>query len=100
MVFITDVNGLMLNEKLVGSMTLEQAKASLSKIGFGMEKKVLACIEALEMGVQEAIIASGQVENPLSGSDCAQKLHGDISKMSERKPTPSVPISKVSGKYW
>lgn len=67
-VFITDVNGLMLNEKLVGSMTLEQAKASLSKIGFGMEKKVLACIEALEMGVQEAIIASGQVENPLSAA--------------------------------
>jgi len=67
-VFITDVNGLMLNEKLVGSMTLEQAKASRSKIGFGMEKKVLACIEALEMGVQEAIIASGQVENPLSAA--------------------------------
>jgi [amino group carrier protein]-L-2-aminoadipate 6-kinase len=65
-IFITNVNGLMLNEKLVTSMTLDQAKAALSKIGFGMEKKVLACIEALEMGVQEAIIASGQVENPLS----------------------------------
>jgi [amino group carrier protein]-L-2-aminoadipate 6-kinase len=65
-IFITDVNGLMLNEKLVSSMTLNQAKAALPKIGFGMEKKVLACIEALEMGVQEAIIASGQVENPVS----------------------------------
>jgi acetylglutamate/LysW-gamma-L-alpha-aminoadipate kinase len=31
-----------------------------------MDKKVLASIEALEMGVKEAIIASGQVENPLS----------------------------------
>jgi acetylglutamate/LysW-gamma-L-alpha-aminoadipate kinase len=47
-------------------MTLNQAKEALPKIGFGMEKKVLACIEALEMGVHEAIIASGQVENPLS----------------------------------
>jgi [amino group carrier protein]-L-2-aminoadipate 6-kinase len=65
-IFITNVNGLMLNEKLVTSMRLDQAKAALSKIGFGMEKKVLACIEALEMGVQEAIIASGQVKNPLS----------------------------------
>jgi [amino group carrier protein]-L-2-aminoadipate 6-kinase len=65
-IFITNVNGLILNEKLVSSMTLSQAKAALPKIGFGMEKKVLACIEAVEMGVQEAIIASGRVENPLS----------------------------------
>src|SRR5215218_4290517 len=67
-IFITNVNGLMLNEKLVTSMTLDQAKAALSKIGFGMEKKVLACIEALEMGVKEAIIASGQIDNPISSA--------------------------------
>ena len=67
-IFITNVNGLMLNEKLVTSITLNHAKTVLSKIGFGMEKKVLACIEALEMGVREAIIASGQVENPFSAA--------------------------------
>ncbi|MDP8888023.1 MAG: [LysW]-aminoadipate/[LysW]-glutamate kinase [Thermoproteota archaeon] len=65
-IFVTDVNGLILNEKLVNSMTLDQAKGALPKIGSGMDKKVLACIEALEMGVKEAVIASGQVENPLS----------------------------------
>lgn len=65
-IFITDVNGLILNEKLVSSMTLDQAKEALPKIGSGMDKKVLACIEALEMGVKEAVIASGQTENPLS----------------------------------
>jgi len=67
-IFITNVNGLMLNEKLVTNMTLEQAKKALPKIGFGMEKKVLACTEALEMGVKEAIIASGQVDNPISAA--------------------------------
>jgi acetylglutamate/LysW-gamma-L-alpha-aminoadipate kinase len=67
-IFITNVNGLMLNEKLVTAMTLEQAKETLPKIGFGMEKKVLACTEALEMGVEEAIIASGQVDNPISSA--------------------------------
>ena len=67
-IFITNVNGLMLNEKLVTAMTLDQAKAALPKIGFGMEKKVLACTEALEMGVKEAIIASGQVEKPISAA--------------------------------
>jgi acetylglutamate/LysW-gamma-L-alpha-aminoadipate kinase len=65
-IFVTDVNGLILNQKIVNSMTLDQAKGALPKIGSGMDKKVLACIEALEMGVKEAIIASGQVENPLS----------------------------------
>lgn len=65
-IFITDVNGLTLNEKLVNSITLDQAKGALPKIGPGMDKKVLACIEALQMGVKEAIIASGQVESPLS----------------------------------
>jgi [amino group carrier protein]-L-2-aminoadipate 6-kinase len=65
-IFITDVNGLILNEKLVNSMTLDEAKGALPKIGSGMDKKVLASIEALEMGVKEAVIASGQVENPLS----------------------------------
>ena len=65
-IFITDVNGLILNEKLVSSMTLDQAKAASPKIGSGMDKKVLACIEALEMGVKEAVIASGQTENPVS----------------------------------
>ena len=67
-IFITNVNGLMLNEKLVTALTLEQAKETLPKIGFGMEKKVLACTEALEMGVKEAIIASGQVDNPVSSA--------------------------------
>jgi acetylglutamate/LysW-gamma-L-alpha-aminoadipate kinase len=67
-IFITNVNGLMLNEKLVTHMTLEQAKETLPRIGFGMEKKILACTEALEMGVSEAIIASGQVDNPISAA--------------------------------
>jgi acetylglutamate/LysW-gamma-L-alpha-aminoadipate kinase len=67
-IFMTNVNGLILDEKLVTYMTYDQAKTAISKIGFGMQKKVIACIEALEMGVREAIIASGQVENPISAS--------------------------------
>ena len=67
-IFITNVNGLILDDKLVTNMTYEQAKTVISRIGFGMQKKVLACTEALEMGVKEAIIASGQIENPISAS--------------------------------
>jgi [amino group carrier protein]-L-2-aminoadipate 6-kinase len=65
-IFITNVNGLSLNDTLITHMTLEQAKEVLPQIGFGMEKKVLAAIEALQMGVEEAVIASGQTEKPFS----------------------------------
>jgi len=40
----------------------------MPKIGFGMEKKILAATEALEMGVKEALIANGQKENPISSA--------------------------------
>ncbi|HZE79220.1 MAG TPA: [LysW]-aminoadipate/[LysW]-glutamate kinase [Nitrososphaeraceae archaeon] len=67
-IFITNVDGLVLEQKLVTKLTVDEAKVVLPKIGFGMEKKVLACIEALEMGVKEAIISSGQRENPISSA--------------------------------
>ncbi len=65
-IFLTDVNGLMMDGKLVEHLTLDEAKRMLPRIGHGMEKKVLACTEALSMGVREAIIASGKVENPIN----------------------------------
>lgn len=67
-IFITNVNGVMLDGSLISHLTIGQAKAIMPKIGFGMEKKVLACTEAIEMGVKEAIIGSGQVYNPLSSA--------------------------------
>jgi acetylglutamate/LysW-gamma-L-alpha-aminoadipate kinase len=67
-VFITNVAGLILDDKLVTEITLEQANASLSKIGYGMEKKIIASKEAIEMGVNESVIASGKVEYPISAA--------------------------------
>ncbi|MGN6347377.1 MAG: [LysW]-aminoadipate/[LysW]-glutamate kinase [Candidatus Nitrosocosmicus sp.] len=64
-IFITNVNGLILEEKVVDHLTFEEAKNLLPKIGPGMEKKILASTEALTLGVKESIIASGSVENPI-----------------------------------
>jgi len=64
--FLTNVDGLLMNDKLVKSLSLAEAKELLPKIGFGMEKKILAATEALEMGVKQALIANGQKENPIS----------------------------------
>ena len=64
--FLTDVDGLLMNDKLVKHLSLAEAKEILPKIGFGMEKKVLAATESLEMGVKQALISNGQRENPIS----------------------------------
>jgi len=66
--FLTNVDGLLMDDQLVTSLTLDEAKAIMPKIGFGMEKKILAATEALDMGVNEALIANGQRENPISAA--------------------------------
>jgi len=66
--FITDVDGLIMEEKLVENLTLAEAKEIRPKVGFGMEKKILAATEALDMGVNEVLIANGQKENPISAA--------------------------------
>jgi acetylglutamate/LysW-gamma-L-alpha-aminoadipate kinase len=67
-IFITNVDGLLIDNKLVTNLTYQEAKDILPKIGFGMEKKVLAATEALSMGVKEAIITSGNRENPITSA--------------------------------
>jgi [amino group carrier protein]-L-2-aminoadipate 6-kinase len=64
-IFITNVNGLMMDNHLIPSISLQEAINILPQIGPGMEKKVFACTEALSMGVKKAIIASGSVQNPI-----------------------------------
>jgi len=66
--FITNVDGLLMDDKLVTKLTLAEAKEIRPKIGPGMEKKILAATEALDMGVKEALIANGQRENPISSA--------------------------------
>ena len=66
--FLTNVDGLLMDEKLVKKLSLVEAKEILPKIGFGMEKKILAATESLEMGVKQALIANGQRENPISSA--------------------------------
>jgi acetylglutamate/LysW-gamma-L-alpha-aminoadipate kinase len=65
-VFVTNVDGLQLDGKLAARLTPEDAKSRLPKIGFGMQKKVMAAVEAVEGGVKEAIICSGRRSSPLS----------------------------------
>ena len=67
-VFLTNVDGLMLDGKLVESMSVSAASSRLSEVGFGMQKKVIAAVDAVRAGVKEAIICSGARDQPLSNA--------------------------------
>ena len=67
-IFLTNVDGLHLDDKLVKNLSASQAKEYLPKIGFGMEKKILASTEALMLGAKEVIISSGKVSNPVTSA--------------------------------
>ena len=65
-VFLTNVDGLKLDDILATHLTPSEASSNLPKIGFGMQKKVMAAVEAVEAGVKEAIICSGTRSGPLT----------------------------------
>lgn len=64
-IFLTDTEGLILNGAVVRTLTTEEAKKTLSSIGQGMDKKVIAAVEAVEMGAVRSIIASGLKNHPI-----------------------------------
>ena len=64
--FATDVDGLSLEGRLVAHLDPSEASSRLPRIGFGMQKKVMAAVEAVNGGVGEAIICSGTRSDPLA----------------------------------
>lgn len=65
-IFLTDVEGVMFDGEYVKNLSLKESEQLLPKMGPGMDKKVLASIEALKAGVREAIISSGFIEEPVA----------------------------------
>lgn len=65
-VFATNVEGLTLGGSLIQRISSAEALAKLPTIGFGMQKKVMAAVEAVGGGVKEAIICSGTRDSPIS----------------------------------
>jgi len=49
-------------------LSLEDAQRLLPKIGPGMDKKVLASVEAMKAGAKEAVISSGFVDEPVTSA--------------------------------
>lgn len=68
LIFLTDVEGLILDGKLVSKLRVSEVKGVLPKIGRGMITKVYAATEALNMGVGEVLVSSGLERMPISSS--------------------------------
>ena len=68
LLFLTDVEGLVMEGKMVQRLRPAEAKEILPEIGPGMITKIHAAIEALERGVREVIICSGVGSTPLSSA--------------------------------
>ncbi|MEM2920832.1 MAG: [LysW]-aminoadipate/[LysW]-glutamate kinase [Candidatus Bathyarchaeia archaeon] len=66
LVFLTDVMGVMKEGEVIKVLRLEEARTLVKEIGFGMNRKLMAAVEAVDSGVCEAIISSGQIENPVT----------------------------------
>jgi acetylglutamate/LysW-gamma-L-alpha-aminoadipate kinase len=68
LILLTDVEGLMLENKLVPKLSAEDVDSELKKIGGGMITKVFAAKEALKNGVGEVVICSGIRKAPISSA--------------------------------
>ena len=68
LVLLTDVKGLVLKGKPIQKITAAEVKEALSSIGQGMSTKVHAALEALNQGVNEVSITSGNGKLPISSA--------------------------------
>jgi [amino group carrier protein]-L-2-aminoadipate/L-glutamate 6-kinase len=65
-IFATNVEGVLLDGGLVRHLSPREARSKAAGVGFGMQKKVIAAVEAVEGGVREGIICSGSKSEPLA----------------------------------
>ncbi len=69
LIFLTDVEGVLDKDgKIIGKIPATAVENLREQVGFGMEKKILATSEALQMGVKRVVIASGKIEAPISNA--------------------------------
>lgn len=66
LILLTDVEGVVINDKIVRKLSAFEVKELLPKIGHGMITKVQAASEALRLGVKEVVISSGMIERPIT----------------------------------
>jgi acetylglutamate/LysW-gamma-L-alpha-aminoadipate kinase len=83
LILFTDVEGIVLDNKIVRTMDYIEAKELIPKIGHGMITKLYAALEALEMNVKEVNIGSGLRDNPITMA--IEKKSGTLITYGDRR---------------
>jgi len=66
LILFTDVEGVIKDGKLISKIGREEIKDIFKYVKGGMKKKIYAAREALELGIQEVIVSSGLMKNPIT----------------------------------
>lgn len=66
LVFLSDVDGVLLDGRIVERLSRAEASELARRIGPGMNRKLALASESVEAGVKRALITSGLGEDPLS----------------------------------
>ena len=66
LILLTDVEGVHIDGSHIGELHVSEAREIMDRVGAGMITKVYAAVEAVERGVDEAVIASGFGEAAVS----------------------------------
>lgn len=65
LILVTDVDGVLLEGKLVEEIKFNELEDFIKKVGNGMDKKLIAAREAMEGGTTEVMISNGSHDNPV-----------------------------------
>ncbi len=68
LVFLTDVDGVLIDGKVIPRLSVEEAKEMSKKVGTGMNRKLLMAAEAVENGVGKVIISSGKTDDSINSA--------------------------------
>jgi len=68
LILLTDVEGLIIDGKVVPRLSAFEVREVLPKVGHGMITKIHAAAEALNLGAREVVISSGMVDKPISSA--------------------------------
>jgi acetylglutamate kinase len=66
LVLLTDVEGVLMEGKVVSHLDVSQASELSSKIGPGMNRKLMMAAESVKAGVKRVTISSGLVNDPVA----------------------------------
>ena len=68
LLFLSDVDGLLVDGKVIPAVPGSELDALIAKTGVGMNRKLLSASKALKGGVSKVVISSGKVERPVSSA--------------------------------